>query len=250
MNERELFDQLIEAGAELADAPLVRMTRRMLDRAEASNAPGVASILLRKARTLIARVAAALTRESAEFADAREALERLEPGASDRVRPSCSVRDSARAMRAEAIALDPGATDRAVERAASLASRLIEGGRIDAAAVAPTLARLGNPALGTLTRRREAMALIVELGDRTMTATSERARTVMAGTRLKRLRAKALPMGPYNPRGLAEKTLERLQAASPELLRAWWDLLEGVRVLEASAAPKPAPKRRQANRSR
>lgn len=246
---REKLESLLERGASAFDGPSLRYVSQLLARAE--GAPeGVA-------RRLLIRVQERLDGLEEEMASAKEealeVLAELEAIDEDSARELRDLvekgdfREALRLGRARLRAFDPEAPAKLLSRLARLEAQARDEGvrfpaelrhRIHALRAMPT-------PLGTLALKSGRL-LANELSASILDAILSRSRGSLAMSRMGRRESLPEQVGPYNPRAVALRTLDRLGRLSPSYLGFWLDLLGDLDALSRFApTPTPSPRRRR-----
>lgn len=250
MNDaRERFSKLLEAGASAFDEPSVRYVATLLERAEASEAEAVSARLL-------ARVVERLDRMEAEMAEARAkaraVLSDLEPVDADsafevsELVASGRFREASRLGRARLRSYDPEAPGRLLSRISALEARALAHGIRLPAELRGRVERLrGAGPLGTAAIRSGTW-LAEELSVALLREVLSRSRGWLGIRRIARREHLPEQIGPYNPRAVATRALDKMARLSPEYLRVWFDTLSDLAALsKLSPPPPPATKKKK-----
>lgn len=239
----ERLAKLLEAGASAFDEPEVRHIRRLVERAETEALEAVSARLL-------ARASARLARLEAEMDTAREGaravLSQVEKLDSDSAYEVSELFRAGRYREASRLGLsrirshDPEAPARLFARIAKIESRAAAHGiRLPAELRSQVQALRNASPLGTAGLRRGRI-VTTELSIALFDGILSRSRSSFGIRRIGRRDHLPEQVGPYNPRVVATRTLDKLARLSPEYLRIWFDLLADLSALERLSA-KPAP---------
>lgn len=246
---RERIARLEAAGASAFDGPTLRYVETLLARAEADLPEGAAERLIARAKARLDRLEDALNEARKEAASHVAALEAVDPESAreaHEIMVRGDHREASRLARSRLVRHDPEAPTRLLDRLSSLEDRARAfelrfpadlRNRLDALRAAP----LPLGAVGL----RAGFSLANKLSMALLDAVLSRSRSSLLVLRMARGRHLPEQVGPYNPRAVATRALDRVGKLAPDYLRVWLDVLGDLAALERLVPPKASPPRRR-----
>jgi len=242
-DERTRLAKLIEAGASAFDEPTVRYVEALLARAEGP----VEERLVARVRARLDRLEAAMAAAREEAAKLVTELEGLDGESAAQVRglvSSGDFREASRLGRRLRNSHDPEASARLLSRIETIEKRAERRGVRFSAELRERCAALRAAAPLGSSGIRAGRQLATELSFALLDGILHRSRGTSIGLRLARPMEELEQVGPYNPRAVARRALEKMGALSPSYLQAWLSLLDDASALDR-LLPQPQPRKRK-----
>jgi len=139
---------------------------------------------------------------------------------------------------------DPEASARLLSRIEAIEKRAVRRGIRFAPELRERCAALREAAPLGVSGMRAGRLLVVELSFALLDAILHRSRGASVGLRLARPVQELEQEGPYNPRAVARRALEKMGALSPTYLETWLALLDDTSALDR-LLPQPQPRKRK-----
>lgn len=245
MNEqRTRLANLLEAGARAFDEPTVRYVEALLARAD-----GIEERVLARVRARLDRLEEQMQAAREEAMPLLEELARIDGESAEEMRSliaSGNLREALRFGKRCLSGHDPEASARILARIEAIERRAERRGirfspelreRVSALRAAAPLGRSGI---------RAGRLLVMELSFALLDGILHRSRGASVGLRLARSADELEQVGPYHPRAVARRALEKLGAMAPSYLEALLAFLDDATALDRLLPqPEPPPKKRK-----
>lgn len=236
--ERSRLARLLEAGARAFDEPTVRYVEALLARAD-----GIEERVLSRVRARLDRLEEEMQAARKEAERLLEDLERIDGESAEEMRGFVASGDFREALRFGRSCLkshDPEASARILARIEAIERRAEQRGVRFSPELRERVASLKAAAPLGRSGIRAGRWLVMELSFALLDGILQRSRGATVGLRLTRSTEELEQLGPYHPRAVATRALDKLGALAPSYLQALLAFLDDAAALDR-LLPQPQP---------